>query len=658
MDEFDATSILFNKIRSLEPENASKIMGFILIHDFKETDLLRLALGPETLLQSLIIKAKTELGLSANTLSAPTSPSPSPIALLGNAANNNVNNNPFGKLSPRVANGLREFAKNSSLSDPKSSPFLSYENIRAGPSLLPPHLKNGGVVGESGSDFVDELQFNDYLSFLDESSKNEDFIGGRSQLGCEGKWSGDVSNVDTHFHRRSFSASDACFSSEDSNFNVGYKPCLYFSRGFCKNGDNCKFGHSHFGENDGNGFLVGSPSKMEGIYLQPEDMMRMKAALQQQRLAASQFAAGVSPPSPYDFLMRQQNDTQRVAATALLLGDELYKFGQGRAGRNDFLAMGLGEKGSSANRQIYLTFPADSTFKDEDVSNYFSTFGLVQDVRIPYQPKRMFGFVTFFYAETVRRILARGNPHFICDSRVLVKPYKEKGKVTEKQQQFDRGSLSPCSTPSGDSRDSYDPLGAKVFFKTQDMLLRRKFDEQLELQQAIEFQRKRLLNLQVPNLTNQPINHHQHSLSIGNPVTLPAYNDINHNLILRTGGINQEVLEGGSSNSNVPSTVAAGTELYAQLEVDEACLQKDGSGDRKEESSNPLGCDFHERGHSSSIELTLPDNLFASTKKPAEGSTPNLSPAIAVKSTGISATPSSEINIETPNTSVTDMASH
>lgn len=61
----------------------------------------------------------------------------------------------------------------------------------------------------------------------------------------------------------------------------------------------------------------------------------------------------------------------RVAATALLLGDELYKFGHGRAERNDFLAMGLGEKGSSANRQIYLTFPADSTFKDEDVSNYF-----------------------------------------------------------------------------------------------------------------------------------------------------------------------------------------------------------------------------------------------------------------------------------------------
>lgn len=53
-------------------------------------------------------------------------------------------------------------------------------------------------------------------------------------------------------------------------------------------------------------------------------------------------------------------------------------------------------------------------------------------MRIPYQQKRMFGFVTFLYPETVKLILAKGNPHFVCDSRVLVKPYKEKGKVIEK----------------------------------------------------------------------------------------------------------------------------------------------------------------------------------------------------------------------------------
>jgi len=61
-----------------------------------------------------------------------------------------------------------------------------------------------------------------------------------------------------------------------------------------------------------------------------------------------------------------------------------------------------------------------------------SIYGPVHDVRIPYQQKRMFGFVTFVYPETVKLILAKGNPHFICDARVLVKPYKEKGKVPDK----------------------------------------------------------------------------------------------------------------------------------------------------------------------------------------------------------------------------------
>ncbi|KAJ0083683.1 hypothetical protein Patl1_29529 [Pistacia atlantica] len=209
-----------------------------------------------------------------------------------------------------------------------------------------------------------------------------------------------------------------------------------------------------------------------------------------------------------------------------------------------------------------------------------------------------------------------------------------------------------------------------MFYQTQDMMLRRKFDEQLELQQAIEFQRKRLMNLQQPNLKNQPINHHQRSLSVGNPVALPTHNDINQNLVLPSGGINQEVLEGGSSIANVPLTISADMELHTQLELKQARLEKDGCGDTKEESSNPVGCDLHERfefdhsfwfsfkSHGSSIELTLPDNLFASTKKPAEGSTPDLSTAAAVnESTGISASPSSESNLEMPHTSVTDMAS-
>ena len=60
----------------------------------------------------------------------------------------------------------------------------------------------------------------------------------------------------------------------------------------------------------------------------------------------------------------------------------------------------------------------------------------------------MFGFVTFVYAETVKAILSKGNPHFVCDARVLVKPYKEKGKVPGRFRSVLPSSLLHCPLPA------------------------------------------------------------------------------------------------------------------------------------------------------------------------------------------------------------------
>jgi hypothetical protein len=54
-----------------------------------------------------------------------------------------------------------------------------------------------------------------------------------------------------------------------------------------------------------------------------------------------------------------------------MMGDEIHKFGRIRPERSDFSQMGLGGAMSPSARQIYLTFPADSTFREEDVSSYF-----------------------------------------------------------------------------------------------------------------------------------------------------------------------------------------------------------------------------------------------------------------------------------------------
>lgn len=80
-----------------------------------------------------------------------------------------------------------------------------------------------------------------------------------------------------------------------------------------------------------------------------------------------------------------------------------------------------------------------------------------------------------------------------------------------------------------------------MLYHTQELMLRRKLEEQAELQQAIEFQRRRLMNLQLPNLKNHSI-HHQRSLSVGSPITSPARADVNQNVIFPSFGINQEFM--------------------------------------------------------------------------------------------------------------------
>ena len=53
-----------------------------------------------------------------------------------------------------------------------------------------------------------------------------------------------------------------------------------------------------------------------------------------------------------------------------MMGEDMHKFGQSRLDRNEFpMNGGLGMV-NPGSRQIYLTFPADSTFREEDVSNY------------------------------------------------------------------------------------------------------------------------------------------------------------------------------------------------------------------------------------------------------------------------------------------------
>ncbi|KAM1894959.1 hypothetical protein ACFX13_043794 [Malus domestica] len=428
-------------------------------------------------------------------------------------------------------------------------------------------------------------------------------------------------------HRRSCSVSDVCM--EDPNSGFGWKPCLYFARSYCKNGASCRFLHSGgLGDAvvDGRGqVVVGSPSKLE--MMDHEALLRSKTAQQQRLAAASQLMAASANSFPYSskcmnfLLQQQQTDSQRAAAASLMMGDDMHKFSRSRLERSDFSMNGGAGIVNPASRQIYLTFPANSTFREEDVSNYFSMYGPVQDVRIPYQQKRMFGFVTFLYPETVKLILAKGNPHFVCDARVLVKPYKEKGKAHKKkqQQQVERGDLSPCGTPTGlDGRDPYDlQLGANMFYNSQDMLWRRKLEEQAELQ-ALEIQSRRLMGLQLHDVKK----HHHHALSASSPIHSPTQspNMFSRNLVLHSVHNGQEV-----HHDNCFSPMP---HLTPAVDADQLL---------KEAAAAVLG-----------LEHNLPDSPFASPTKAAGEYTSSAFPNVTSEANGSDASfAAANINLAT-----------
>ncbi|XP_076904826.1 zinc finger CCCH domain-containing protein 23-like [Bidens hawaiensis] len=479
MDTVEATKLVMSRIQKLDPENASKIMGYILIQDQGDNEMIRLAFGPENLLLSVIKQAKSFLDISSNTSSAL-------------------------RPTPQIT------------IPPNGFPFSDH---RGSPSYA-------AVVNGGGSPLLYPTDVSDQLSF--EYSEPVLSPGGRSEYSDVGQH---------HLHRRSCSVNDMFGGSDD--VAGGWRPCMYYSRGFCKNGTECRFVHGNGGFVDELGF--GSCSSPTGKVDYFEDLVRIKAIQQQQQQRfAAMAAAGVGVPHfPFN---------RSAAAAALMMGDEFHKFGRCRPDRNDFGPMGFLNSNSSS-RQIYLTFPADSTFKEEDVSNYFSMFGPVQDVRIPYQQKRMFGFVTFMLPETVKAILAKGNPHFVCDSRVLVKPYKEKGKLPDKKhlQQIERGDFAGCLSPTAlEAAEPFDhiPFGARMF--NHEMMIRRKLEEQ-ELQQAIELQDRRLMNLQLSDIKNH---HFQRSLSVSSPT------QINQNLVFSFDDNSEELVSKScdESDPNVEAT--------------------------------------------------------------------------------------------------------
>ncbi|CAH8268433.1 unnamed protein product [Arabidopsis lyrata] len=350
-----------NRIQQLEPENALKIIGYLLLmQHHNDRDMIRLAFCPDSVMRSMINCVKYEL------------------------------------------------ANNSHCDIPTSD----HIQVR----------KFGSFTGSSNQSLLVSISPPSVLS-----------MGTKKQ------------GLSLRTSRRSLSLPE---------FPV--KICHYFNKGFCKHGNNCRYLHGKiiperdsfaqmFNPNNNlsdEEHVVSAVSleklEREIIYLLKSrrgapisiaslPMMyyeKYGRTLQAEGYLTESQRHGKAGYSLTKLLVRLKNTIRLIdrphGQHSVILAEDVLKFVEYTGEKSEHGAILAG------SRQIYLTFPAESSFTEHDVSNYFSKVGPVEDVRIPCQQKRMFGFETFAYTEDVKHILAKGNPHFVCGARVLVKPYWEK----------------------------------------------------------------------------------------------------------------------------------------------------------------------------------------------------------------------------------------
>ncbi|KAI4306191.1 hypothetical protein L6164_029487 [Bauhinia variegata] len=473
MDISESTRIVIDKIQKFEPEHATKIVGYLLLQDHGEQDVVKLASCPDHMVREVAFKAKAGLQRSAMLqISIPVSPQQQGLSHLSART-------PTGPTSPASLQ-VSSSSWDSHSPNNTSSDFMTLSYIDS----IPERQRQNQL-----------LRLENYPDHVSAGSAaiGNDYYGIDTVTG----------NLNGNTGRR--------FSNQPE---IPVKTCLFFNKGFCKHGSSCRYYHGQaesssqaYGNdpfNDDPIISAGSLAQLETEIvelLKPRRGTPLSIAslpmiyhdtynkvLQAEGYLTERQRHGKSGYSLTKLLARLKNSVRLIdrphGQHAVVLAEDAPKY------------MEKGDPGQniSASRQIYLTFPADSTFTEEDVSNYFNdNFGSVADVRIPCQQRRMFGFVTFVDASTVKIIFDKGNPHIVCGSRVLVKPYREKSKLIERKYS-DRIEHHPdCYSPR--YADMVPVLPSITRACGSSRLMRRQFMEEQE--RALEFHRRRLEELQM-----------------------------------------------------------------------------------------------------------------------------------------------------------------
>lgn len=232
MDPFEAARVVHERIMKVEPEQVTrKILAYIYFQVYPEQEMIRLALGPDTLIHNVIQKAKDEFNLNSNSVFR--SPSMTPV---------------------NIADPLLQFAHFSSAYHKAAS--------RCKPQLSDEHSYLAEIPYSSNEP---PQQFHQLEETMDFENLN---------------YPSDYCYPEAALIRRN--------RNSPSPFKFPVKACHYFNKGFCRNGTSCRYIHGHpfpesyphtidpnlceYGDED----EVLSPGSLEKLELEITELLKYK----------------------------------------------------------------------------------------------------------------------------------------------------------------------------------------------------------------------------------------------------------------------------------------------------------------------------------------------------------------------------------------------
>lgn len=198
MDLSESTQVVYDRIQCHDPENVSKIIEHLLSQDVTECEMIRLAHSPDSTIQSLVKKAKVDLGLSEPLVSAPV--------CIPQVNSSSAMDFPFGFTS-------------------HSWPFNSQFSVQASNSYWDAQVP---APDQQLAHFGYAVQFSDQVQFppMEDLPINMDALDESNCFCFPGPEMG------ARIRQRSRSLPD-----------VPVQVCYHFSKGYCRNGSKCRFLH-------------------------------------------------------------------------------------------------------------------------------------------------------------------------------------------------------------------------------------------------------------------------------------------------------------------------------------------------------------------------------------------------------------------------------